>query len=42
MAVPVPVGAAALRVRVIAVLEEVAADATAPITLAATVAVPVK
>ena len=39
---PVPVGAAALRVRVIAVLEEDAADATAPITLAATVAVPMK
>ena len=42
MAVPVPVGAVELRVRVIAVLEEVAADATAPITVAATVAVPVK
>ena len=38
----VPVGAVALRVRVIAVLVEVAADAVAPITLAATVAVPVK
>ncbi len=39
---PVPVGAVELRVRVIAVLEDVAADATAPITLAATAAVPVK
>ena len=39
---PVPVGAVPLRVRVIAVLEDVAADAVAPITLAATVAVPVK
>ena len=39
---PVPVGAAELRVRVMAVLEEVATDAAAPITLAATVAVPVK
>ena len=39
---PAPVGAVELRVRVIAVLEEVAADATAPITLAATMAVPVK
>ena len=42
MAVPVPVGAVELRVRVIAALEEVAADAAAPITLAATVAVPMK
>ena len=39
---PVPVGAVALRVRVIAVLVPDAADATAPITLAATMAVPVK
>ena len=39
---PVPVAAAELRVRVIAVLEEVAEDAVAVITLAATVAVPVK
>ena len=39
---PVPVGAVPLRVRVIAVLEDVAVDAVAPITLAATVAVPVK
>ena len=39
---PVPVAAVALRVRVISVLVEVARDAVAPITLAATVAVPVK
>ena len=42
MVVPVPVGAAELRVRAMAVLKEVAEEATAPITLAATVAVPVK
>ncbi len=38
----VPVGAVPVRVRVIAVLEDVAVDAVAPITLAATVAAPVK
>ena len=39
---PVPAGAVPSRVRVIAELEDVAVDAAAPITLAATVAVPVK